>query len=129
MRAVPLGVGDVGANHHFVKVGDSLCALIRQKGYVEFDEILDRVEHSQHQRRDFAAHQLDVIDLPSQGPHLLFLRGDQVADLLVVNAQCVDTLKNDSILGGEPVGVIADLVDPHLALGASSLTSMRWATS
>ena len=44
--SVSLGVGDIGANHYVVKVGDSLCALFRQKGHIEFDEFLDKLSQS-----------------------------------------------------------------------------------
>jgi hypothetical protein len=87
-------------------VVDAVAALRLEERHVERHELLERLDHAQHERCHLAADHRDVLDLLAQRGLLRLLGGDQLLELCVVDAQGLDALGLFAILPEQLVGLI-----------------------
>lgn len=109
--AVLLGDGDVGTVHEIGQGRHAVLPLHLLERQIQGDELLEGVDHLEHQGHHFGAGLVDLGDLLLHGGEFGALGVDHLAHLLVVGAQAVHLAQGGLVLGQGRLGRLGVAVD------------------
>jgi hypothetical protein len=106
--------GDVRSLEEGSEERHALSTFFEKEGHVELDELIQRVDHLQHQGRDLTFDDADPVDGVVEVRHLLVLTFELLLQERVVDLEPVDLLHDRGILAFEGPRLIDRLVDLRL---------------
>jgi len=109
-----LGERDVGALHEHAQAFDAGQAFFEKERDIQLDELIEPVEHADHQGHDLPLDDVDLAEGSTQGLEFEALVFDLALDVVVVDLQPVDLLHDLLVFGLEILRFDDDPVDPLL---------------